>query len=43
LEKTLLELMFEVPGGDISAINVSLENLDDPQMILAQAERRKTA
>jgi len=43
LEKTLLELMFEVPGSDLSAIHVSLENLDDPQMILAQAERRKTA
>jgi len=43
LEKTLLELMFEVPGSDLSAIHVSLENLDDPQMILAQAERRRTA
>ena len=43
LEKTLLELMYEVPGGDLSAVNVNLENLDDPQMILAQAERRRTA
>ena len=43
LEKTLLELMYEMPGSDLSAIHVSLENLDDPQMILAQAERRRTA
>lgn len=43
LEKTLLELMFEVPGNDISAVHITPENLDDPQMILAQAERRKTA
>jgi len=43
LEKTLLELMYEVPGSDLSAINVNLENLDNPQMILAQAERQRTA
>lgn len=43
LEKTLLELMFEVPGSDITAVNITLENLDDPQLILAQAERRRTA
>ena len=43
MEKTLLELMYEVPGNDLSAINVNLENLDDPQMILAQAERQQTA
>ncbi len=43
MEKTLLELMYEVPGSDLSAINVNMENLDDPQMILAQAERQRTA
>ena len=43
MEKTLLELMYEVPGNDLSAININLENLDNPQMILAQAERQRTA
>ena len=43
MEKTLLELMYEVPGNDLSAININLENLDDPQVILAQAERQRTA
>ena len=40
LEKTLLEFMYEVPGGDLSAVN---GNLDDPQIILAQAARQRTA
>ena len=26
MEKTLLELMFEVPGSDLSAVNINLEN-----------------
>ncbi len=43
LEKTLLELMYEVPGSDVAAININLENLDDPQTMLAQAERQRTA
>jgi ATP-dependent Clp protease ATP-binding subunit ClpX len=43
MEKTLLELMYEVPGSDLAAINVSLENIDSPEMILAQAVRQKTA
>ena len=43
LEKNLLELMYEVPGSDISALNVNLDNLDDPDRILMQAQRQKTA
>ncbi|MEM7734260.1 MAG: ATP-dependent Clp protease ATP-binding subunit ClpX [Deinococcota bacterium] len=43
LEKTLLELMYEAPGSDIMAININARNLDDPDAILAQAARRKTA
>jgi ATP-dependent Clp protease ATP-binding subunit ClpX len=43
LEKTLLELMYEAPGSDIMAIDVNASNLDDPDTILDQASRRKTA
>ena len=43
MEKSLLELMYEVPGSDVSAINVNRDNLDDPLAMLAQAEHRKTA
>lgn len=43
LEKTLLELMFEVPSSDITALTIGAEMLDDPQKILAKAQRRKTA
>jgi ATP-dependent Clp protease ATP-binding subunit ClpX len=43
LEKTLLELMFEVPSSDITALTIGAEMLDDPQQILAGAQRRKTA
>ena len=43
MEKTLLELMYEVPGSDIAALNVQAENLDDPSAILNASEWRKTA
>jgi len=43
LEKTLLELMYEVPGSDISTLIIDARNLDAPDQILAQAKRRKTA
>lgn len=43
LEKVLLELMYEVPGGDISDIVIDDSNLDAPLSILAQAKRRRTA
>ena len=43
MEQTLLELMFEVPGSDISRIIIDEPNLDSPAQILNSAERRKTA
>ena len=43
LEKTLLDLMFEVPGSDISRIRIDESNLDYPATVLDEAERRKTA
>jgi ATP-dependent Clp protease ATP-binding subunit ClpX len=43
LEKVLLSLMFEVPGSDFTDVLVTREALDDPRLILEQAERRKTA
>jgi ATP-dependent Clp protease ATP-binding subunit ClpX len=43
MEQTLLDLMYEVPGSEISAIRIDEANLDDPDLVLDQAERRKTA
>ncbi len=43
MEKVLLELMYEVPGSDVSAIHVNLDNLDDPAHMMAQAQRQRTA
>ena len=43
LEKTLLELMYEVPGSDVTGLRVDAESLDDPLRILERAERRRTA
>ena len=43
LENILLELMYEIPGSDISEILLNSDNLDDPQSILAQAIRQQSA
>ncbi len=43
LERTLLELMYQVPGGDISGLTIDKNNLDTPLDILAAGLRRKTA
>ena len=43
LEKTLLELMYEVPGSDVTGLHIEAETLDNPLDILARAERRRTA
>ena len=43
LEKTLLELMFEVPGGDVSDMVIGTDVLDEPLLALERAARRKTA
>lgn len=43
LEGMLLELMYEVPGSDIMAVTVDIDTLDNPERILSQAQRRKTA
>ncbi|MCA9837590.1 MAG: ATP-dependent Clp protease ATP-binding subunit ClpX [Trueperaceae bacterium] len=43
LEKILLELMFEVPGSNITELTIRSENLDDYQAILNQGIRQKTA
>lgn len=43
LEKTLLDLMFEVPGSNVSSLTVDAGNLDNPDLILRHGERRRTA
>ena len=43
LEATLLELMYEVPGSNISSLSVDASTLDHPDQILKSGERRKTA
>jgi ATP-dependent Clp protease ATP-binding subunit ClpX len=43
LERTLGELMFEIPGSDVTAVRIEVEDLDDPLLPLERAERRKTA
>ncbi len=43
LERTLLDLMYEVPGSDVTALFVDDDGLDDPVSILAAAARTKTA
>ena len=43
LERTLLELMYEVPGSDLQALTVDDSNLDNPEQILEMGARRRTA
>ena len=43
MEKTLLELMYEVPGSDVVRLVIDEGQLDHPHTVLMQAERRKTA
>jgi len=43
MERTMGDLMYEVPGGDVTRIVVDAADLDDPFEALARAERRRTA
>ncbi|MGL4609178.1 MAG: ATP-dependent Clp protease ATP-binding subunit ClpX [Trueperaceae bacterium] len=43
LEQTLLELMYQVPGSDVSGLTVDASTLDQPHTILENGVRRKTA
>ncbi|UCH25005.1 MAG: ATP-dependent Clp protease ATP-binding subunit ClpX [Trueperaceae bacterium] len=43
MEQTLLDLMYEVPGSDISRLIIDEHNLDHPDRVMHQAERRKSA
>jgi ATP-dependent Clp protease ATP-binding subunit ClpX len=43
LEKTLLELMYEVPGSQVSSLTIDTHNLDQPMQILSEGLQRKTA
>ncbi len=43
LEKILLEIMFEVPGSNITELTINSENLDHFETILSQGKRQKTA
>jgi ATP-dependent Clp protease ATP-binding subunit ClpX len=43
LERTLLELMYQVPGSDVSGLTIDKGNLDLPLDILSSGVRRKTA
>jgi len=43
LERTLLPLMFEVPGSDVTGLVIDAPDLDHPEGLLHRAERRKSA
>lgn len=43
LERVLLELMYEVPGGSISSLTIDKDNLDAPLQILRESVQRRTA
>jgi ATP-dependent Clp protease ATP-binding subunit ClpX len=43
LERTLNELMFEIPGSDVTRVRIEAGDLDDPLRPLHRAERRRTA
>jgi ATP-dependent Clp protease ATP-binding subunit ClpX len=43
MEQALLDLMYEVPGSDISRLIIDEQNLDHPGRVMGQAERRKSA
>ncbi len=43
MERTMGDLLFEVPGSDITRIVVDVDDLDQPLAALARAERRRTA
>jgi ATP-dependent Clp protease ATP-binding subunit ClpX len=43
LERTLNELMFEIPGSDVTRVRIEADDLDDPLRPLRRAERRRTA
>lgn len=43
LEKILLELMYEVPGSDLTQLTITFDNLDSPESILNKGLRQKTA
>ena len=43
MERVLAPLMFEVPGSDVTQVTIRLDDMDDPQAILARAARLKSA
>ncbi|HLU81774.1 MAG TPA: ATP-dependent Clp protease ATP-binding subunit ClpX [Trueperaceae bacterium] len=43
MERILQPLMYEVPGSGITALTVRASELDDPTLMLAKAERRRSA
>ena len=43
LERTLGDLMFEIPGSDVTEVRIEAEDLDDPSLPLSRAVRRRTA
>ncbi len=43
LERSLTDLMYEIPGTGVTRLSLQADDLDEPQRALARAERRKTA
>ncbi len=43
MERTIGDLMYEVPGSGVSEILIDVEDLDDPMAAFARAPRRKSA
>ena len=43
LERTVVELMYEIPGSDVTQLVLDDDDLDDPLRALERAGRRRTA
>lgn len=43
LERSLLPLMFEVPGSGITQLHIDVDDLDDPTRLLSPDQARKSA
>lgn len=43
MERALGDLMYEIPGSDVTRVRIDVDDLDAPLLALERAERRRTA
>jgi len=43
MERAMADLMYEIPGSDVTRLALDLDDLDEPLRALERAERRRTA